>query len=202
MHATSGSRLSRPSPRAGASSSPPACSGSITNVPGGGLLELKLADIIDMAEDREGVSGMTLDDLNPDVGKGVDGVLTPHLRTTGLTLNVVMEYSNRQPGLNLDFTHDVDVEVKVQVPNKLWTSTGPKTTYVVPPYGTAVGKYYHVSAHGFQPAGLSLQLPLLCSLLRVAHSNPVPRSASSTTRRTSTSTSRTLATRSRWTSTT
>ena len=81
--------------------------------------------------------------LNPDVGKGVNGELTPHLRTTGLTLNVVMEYSNFQPGLNLEFTHDVDVTVKVKVPNKLWTSTGPKTTYVVQPYGTSVGKYYH-----------------------------------------------------------
>jgi len=117
--------------------------GSVTHVEGGGLLELKLADIITMAKDREGQTGMSLDDLNPDVGKGVNGELTPHLRTTGLTLNVVMEYSNRQPGLNLDFTHDVDVEVKVRVPNKLWTSTGPKTTYVVQPYGTSVGKYYH-----------------------------------------------------------
>ena len=75
------------------------------------------------------------------------------MRTTGMTLNVRMEYSNRQPGLNLDFTQDVDVKVTVELPGKLWTSTGPKTAYPVLPSkiytcgssGTAAckGKFFH-----------------------------------------------------------
>ena len=62
---------------------------------------------------------------------------------TGMTINVVMEYTNRQPGLNIAFTHDVDVEVKAELPNKLWTSAGPKTTYPVEPYGNGEAQYFH-----------------------------------------------------------
>ena len=42
---------------------PPPRSGTINYVSGGGLLQLKLADIIAMAETRDGSTGTTLDEV-------------------------------------------------------------------------------------------------------------------------------------------
>jgi len=119
--------------------------GTVNLVKGGADLRLKLKDLIAMGRLRDGSDGMTLDDINEEQ-TSADGTKNPHMRTTGLTINVIMDYTNRQPGLNLAFSHDVDVTLRVEIPSKLWTSTGPRTTYPVQPYArnpSDVGRYYH-----------------------------------------------------------
>ena len=39
------------------------CSGTVTNTAGGSMIELKLVDLIAMAKDRDGNSGLSLDDV-------------------------------------------------------------------------------------------------------------------------------------------